>query len=97
MNKFDGRNVAGMTTHWLDTPVMGYLGSSYGQDLKANLQLPQNEAVANDYIRKLQNDVPVLSILPDGAIGLYAVPMGVDGVEVKLIVADQTFELNSDN
>ena len=41
MATITGKDIQEMVRHWLNTPVCGYLGSGYGQDAKALLQLPQ--------------------------------------------------------
>lgn len=93
MKTLSGQDVAEMTSHWTETPIYGYLGSSYGQDVKSYLQQPQKAVVANSFIQKLRNDVPVLQVLPSDSVNLYLVPKGFDGAEVHLSVVGQTFNL----
>lgn len=88
-----GREVVEMTTHWTETPMNGYLGSSYGQNIKSFLQQPQSDVVANNFIQKLREDVPVLTVLPSNAVSLYAVPKGLDRSEVYLNVSGQNYSL----
>lgn len=93
----NGRDVAAMTDHWLNTPLNGYLGSDYGQDIKSTLQQPQSSAVANNLIQKLQQDVPIIAAMPDESVGVYAVPRGVDGTDIILAVAGRTFNLSDED
>ncbi len=77
-NTLDMREVADMVRHWLETPVYAYLGSNYGNDLKALLQQPQNSVVADSFLQKLIADVPVLGALPAGSLNLYMEAVGND-------------------
>lgn len=93
MKTLDGHDVAGMVEHWTETPMNGYLGSSYGQNFKSSLQQPQKVVVANSFIQKLQKDVDILQVLPADAVNLYSLPKGTDGVDVFLSVAGRKFNL----
>ena len=90
-----GREVVGMTNHWIETPMNGYLGSSYGQNIKSYLQQPQTDVVANNFIQKLRHDVPILEILPSNAVSLFAVPSGIDRSEVFLNVSGQNYNIGT--
>lgn len=93
MSKVTGTEIQKMVSHWLQVPVNGYLGSGYGQDTKALLQLPQASGEADAYIAKLRDDVPVLSVLPTNAVNLYGASSGVDRLDIVLEVAGTAFEL----
>ena len=93
MKTLDGHDVASMVEHWTETPMNGYLGSSYGQNFKSFLQQPQTAVVANSFIQKLQKDLDVLQVLPPDAVNMYSVPKGTDGVDVFLTVAGRKFDL----
>lgn len=88
-----GREVLDMTSHWLETPMNGYLGSDYGQSIKSYLQQPQTDVVANNFIQKLRHDVQILTVLPSNAVNLYAVPKGIDRSEVYLNVSGQNYNI----
>lgn len=83
--KITQADIAEMVKHWLATPVEGYLGSPYGSDVRSLLQRPQNDASAfREFMQKMFKDLPVLSMLPDGAVRAYT---SRDGSErMKLIV-----------
>ena len=93
MKTLDGHDVAAMVEHWTETPMNGYLGSSYGQNFKSFLQQPQKVVVANSFIQKLQKDVDILQVLPADAVTMYSVPKGADGADVFLTVAGRKFNL----
>jgi len=87
MNKITGSEVQGMVEHWLNTPTCGYLGSDYGQDAKALLQLPQSDGAADDFLRKLRDDVQILQAYPPGSLNIYGVHSGADRLDLFIEVA----------
>lgn len=82
-----------MVTHQLHTPQNGYLGSSYGQNTKALLQRPQSDGSADEYLKKLRTDVPVLQILPAGSTNLYGVQTSPDRLDLMIEVAGSMFTI----
>ncbi len=87
MAEITGNDIQAMVTHWLKTPVNGYLGSDYGSDIKALLQNPQTAGLADAFIDKARHDVPVISLLPSGAVNLYYRDQGPDNRELIVDVA----------
>lgn len=87
MTTLDGKDVQSMVDHWLHTPVNGYLGSSYGQDVKALLQNPQAAGLADDFLAKLRTDVPMLAVLPPGTTNLYGIETPPDRLDLVIEVA----------
>lgn len=67
-----GELAQAMVSDWLATPVNGYLGSGYGEDIKRSLHTPMSSPQADQHIAKLKADVPVLRMLPSNAVNLYA-------------------------
>ena len=88
-NPITGNDIQDMVSHWLHTPVNGYLGSSYGQDIKALLHRPQADGAPEALLEKLRADVPVLQALPSGAINLYSVQTPPDRLDLVIEVAGQ--------
>ena len=88
-NIINGIDIQDMVSHWLHTPVNGYLGSSYGQDIKALLHRPQADGAPEALLQKLRVDVPVLQALPSGAINLYSVQTPPDRLDLVIEVAGQ--------
>jgi hypothetical protein len=82
-----------MVSHWLSVPTHGYLGSGYGQDVKSLLQRPQADGSADEFLEKLQNDIPVLQVLPPGSTNLYGVQTAPDRLDLIIEVAGRTFEV----
>ena len=73
-----------MVSHWLDTPVNGYLGSSYGQDIKALLQNPLSTGGADALIAKLRNDIPALAVFPQGSVNLWTQTLPPDRLQIMI-------------
>lgn len=93
MANITGNDIQLMVKHWLNTPVNGYLGSSYGQDIKALLHTPQATGEADAVIQKLRGDVPVLAVLPAGSVNLYGVSEAPDRLSLVFEVAGQAIEV----
>lgn len=85
MAEINGQDIQEMVSHWLGTPVNGYLGSDYGSDIKAMLQNPMAAGLADEFIGKMRTDVPVLGLLPPGATNLY---FRDDGLETRELIVD---------
>ena len=90
-----GTQILSMVTHWLNTPVNGYLGSSYGADTKALLQKPNQPGLADAFIAKMRRDIPVLGLLSPGQINIYAVGVGSDALRMVINVAGTDFEIRA--
>lgn len=83
-------DISAMVRHWLGTPPEGYLGSPYGADAKALLQRPQNDTQAlPQFIEKMYRDLPVLSVLPDGAVNVWTEAVGADRLALYIDVAGE--------
>lgn len=93
MKKITGEELEGMVEHWLSTPVNGYLGSGYGQDAKSLLQRPHSDSSADEFMRKMREDIIITTALPSDAVSLYGKPSGVDRLDIILEVAGRAFEL----
>ena len=93
MATITGNDIQGMVSHWLHTPVCAYLGSDYGQDVKALLQQPQADGAPDAFLQKLRSDVNVLQALPAGSINLYGVQTPPDRLDLVIEVAGQVIEV----
>lgn len=67
----NGEDLARMIRHWLFTRPNGYLGSGYGCDPKALLQLPNADGMGDAFIDKMLIDIPLLRQLPRGSVNVY--------------------------
>lgn len=84
-----------MIRHWLNTPVNGYLGSSYGADMKSMLQAPMRTGIADSFLAKLRVDVPLVATLPTGTLNVYAVDEGPDKRTIYIDVAGESVLIGS--
>lgn len=83
-------DIQGMITHWLSTPVNGYLGSDYGSDAKSLLQKALHSGNADSFIAKMKKDIPILSVIPQENIALYSVPEMPDKLRIYIVIAGVT-------
>ena len=60
-----------MVGHWLGVPVNAYLGSGYGSDAQSLLQKPMSSGLGDSFLQKMERDVPVIGLLPGGAVNVY--------------------------
>jgi len=86
----NAQDIQGMITHWLNTPVNGYLGSDYGSDAKSLLQKALHSGVADAFIAKMKQDIPILSVIPQENIALYSVPEMPDKLRLFIAIAGIT-------
>lgn len=78
-----------MVRHWLSTPPNGYLGSGYGSDAHALLQRPQSSGLADIFIDKMMEDLPILRALPSGSVNVYFEQVDKQSKRLIVQVADQ--------
>lgn len=71
MSRLTSEHIFDMISHWLHTPPNGYLGESYGSDPVSLLQKPHSEGLADAFIDKMMEDLPVLRSLPAGSVNVY--------------------------
>lgn len=86
-------DIQSMVAHWLRTPVNGYLGSDYGQDIKSLLHLPQSDGSPEAQLQKLRSDVPALQSIPEGSINLYSVNSAPDRLDLIIEVAGMAIQI----
>lgn len=95
--KITGIDIQNMVAHWLQTPVNGYLGSDYGQEIKSLLQLPQGDTAAADaQLGKLRHDVPALQIYNPRDVAIYGYdnPSRPDRRGILIAVAGKGIEVD---
>lgn len=91
-------DVYAMVEHWLRTPINGYLGSDYGNNLTDLLQKPLSQPDADRVIRKLKNDIPILQAIEKtnpNAVNLYAYSEGVDKLRIILEVLGKKIDVTN--
>lgn len=80
----DSSAITGMVEHWLDTPVNGYVGSSYGADIASLLFAPLSDNRADAFLAKMKQDIPVLAMLNDEQLTIQAETQGFEVVMLYL-------------
>jgi len=96
MAQITAQDAQKMVRHWLDTPCNAYLGSDYGQDAKSLLQRPLSDGLADSFLQKLREDVPVVGVLPPGAVNLYAEETPPDRLHIFIDIAGQDIDVSGD-
>lgn len=86
METINGNDIQAMVRHWLSTPLNGYLGSDYGQEVKILLQQPQADGLADAVLGKLRADIPAVGVIP-GGVNLYGVQSAPDRMDVVIEAA----------
>lgn len=81
------QDLQGMVSHWLGCPPNGYLGSDYGSATEDLLHTPLRGGAANALVAKARTDIPILSVLPEGAVSVLAEPQGPDKMRLYFEVA----------
>ncbi|WP_293000033.1 Calx-beta domain-containing protein [Nevskia sp.] len=89
MSRITASEVQSMVSHWLGCPPNGYFGSLYGSDIRAMLQAPQRSGIAESFIRKLRNDVPVLSAISAADVQIGFTDEGPDRRNIVIGIGSQ--------
>jgi len=74
-----------MIAHWVGTQPNKYYGSTYGAPTEDLLQKPLSSPIADAYLAKMREDIPVIAALPPGTINMYT---DNDGLDRKTIYID---------
>lgn len=88
-NVVDSQELTGMVEHWLGTPPNGYLGSSYGSEIRALLQKPNSAGLGDQFIDKMAEDIPLVGALPSGAVNVYFEQRDKESKRLLIEVADR--------
>lgn len=92
MEQITGNDINGMAQHWLNTPMLGYLGSDYGNDIKSWLQEPQSSITADRLVAKIEDDIPILKMVDD-AVRVFSEHSGVDAEVISISIAGRNYDL----
>lgn len=74
-----------MIAHWVGTRPNSYYSSTYGAPTEDLLQKPLSSPIADAYLAKMREDIPVIAALPPGTINMYT---DNDGLDRKTIYID---------
>ena len=90
----DRTKIYAMLDHWFNSEINGYIGSEYGPDLNSLLLGPLDSPVANAFIAKMKNDIPILKQLSADELSLYSVNEGFETKVIYLKAGDVAINLN---
>lgn len=82
-----------MIAHWVGTKPNSYLGSTYGSPTEDLLQKPLNSPIADSYLAKMREDIPVIAALPPGTVNMYAKNEGVDRKNIFIEIQGSSVNL----
>lgn len=87
-------NIRQMIIHWLDTPPNGYFSQSYGADAKTMLLKELSADTADDFLRKLRADIPIIGTLDEEQLSISVETVGFDKINVVLSIGNIDIQLN---
>jgi len=90
-------DISGMVEYWLATPKNSRLGTGFGNNASELIGNPNDGAIADEFVKKMLEDVPILQILPQGAVNIYAVPRDFDGIDLFVEISGQAFPIQNNN
>ncbi|WP_019518750.1 hypothetical protein [Faucicola boevrei] len=74
--------IVAMIHHWLATPANGYFAQSYGNDIKKHLLVNLSAFTADEFIRKMKQDIPVLQQLNSDQLSIVSQTVDFESVKV---------------
>ena len=75
---FKVADIKSMIEHWMATPPNGYIGVSYGRQLRELLYKPMTEDSANILLEWMREDMPILKQLGDSQLMVVEQSRGYD-------------------
>ena len=90
----DRNKILAMLDHWFNSEINGYFGSPYGPDLNSLLMGPLDSPVANEFINKMKQDIPILQQLSADQLALYSQNEGFETKVIYLKIGDVAINLN---
>lgn len=91
----NAKDVEGMIDHWLRTKPNGYRGSSYGAPLEKLRLHAQTTSVANAFIEKMKQDIPILNQLSSEQFGVFFSNQGFEKKVITLKVGTIQIDLSN--
>lgn len=87
--------IMGQIEHWINTRQNSYLGSNYGIDLHELLQKPMSSFDGDAIIRKMRQDIPVLTAVGADNLNIYFQKTSMDSIKfyVQVYGAAREFDI----
>ncbi|WP_010197097.1 hypothetical protein [Psychrobacter sp. PAMC 21119] len=89
----NGEKVKAMIDHWLSTPPNGYFGQAYGADVRNLLLRDLSSTNADQLIKQLRRDIPLVNQLDDSQISVNTEQVGFDELHVYLSIGNIDIKL----
>lgn len=86
-------DIVNMIEHWLDTPPNGYFSQGYGADVRSLLLKELSADNADNLLKKLRLDIPLLNRLSDSQLNVTTAEADFDKLFVYLNVGNLNIEL----
>lgn len=96
MSIITAADVQDMVLHWLETPAESILGSGYGADIPSLLLQPLSGPVADAFLAKLRDDVPILQTLASDYVEMRVERLPPDKQIIYIDVAGSLIRLPED-
>lgn len=90
------QNIVAMINHWLATPPNGYFSQGYGCNLKEQLLQNMDAFTADNFIKKMKVDIPVLQQLSDSQLSIVSNAIDFESVQVFIQLGDILIEVKPD-
>lgn len=79
-------DIRAMVKHWMNTPAGGYFGQSYGSDIKRVLLRQLSAANADEFVKKIRQDIPILTQIPASDFSVVSEPRGDSELMVYILI-----------
>ncbi len=89
----DATKIKTMVNHWLNTPPNGYFGQSYGADVRNMLLRELSSDNADNLLKKLRQDIPLIAQLDDSQISINTETRDFDKLYVYLFIGNIAIDL----
>lgn len=89
----DAAKIKAMVNHWLSTPPNGYFGQSYGADVRNMLLRELSSDNADNLLKKLRQDIPLIAQLDDSQLSINTETRGFDKLYVYLFIGNIAIDL----
>lgn len=93
----DTQKIVNMINHWLATPVNGYFSQSYGSNVKEQLLKNLSAFSADNFLKKLKTDIPILSQLDSEQLGIVTQMPDFENVYVYIQLGKVFIEVGVTN
>lgn len=87
------KEITEILEHWQNTKANAYRGSSYGEDHSKLLLQAMSTDLADQYLSKLKQDIPLLANLDSDTLSIWSEDLGHDTKRIYLSVGSVLLEI----